>query len=986
MIVVIQPGDCISSLAAEYGLPWKVIWEHPNNAQLKALRKTPNVLAVGDQVFVPQVEPPKEDRETRRRHNFVLKDTPARLRMVFSVEGEPRAGEQCTVEVDGVVTKTTLDGEGLLDAYINPKAKSATIWLENRPKPLQVQLGALEPKDTLKGVQQRLSNLGFPVGEPDGKFGPKTHGALLRFQKQQGLEPLGQADAATIARLDAVHEAEAKLFKSSKGASKTGAAKSSQTVTVVRGAHGVFPAYLPGETQLFCGDGYEDRPEGERLDLLQAEYQAQDNDAPYGRRQVKDSDAKHLHNDPLWLPYLLMGNVHFIAPEQFCVEAPAIRARLLREGELLISQMESDLDLFEDTCTGFWMSLGEVVGQAAEIPADIVALARRTQAEVKPRADTIVRDYCALHARLLKVYGSLSGDISYRTLYNVGCGYQQIRTEVVALNKRIRGVQKQIEAGWDINVGVAKWVDATAWGALDIITDGISMFNPAYGLGYKVGILFIKHTARTGGNYSAKDFAKDKKTWDRIKASFDKGEFKNDVKALISAAARNLFKRGKVPKIGKFGGKAFGGQSDYAEAAIEFAVGILVDVFWFYAWEKDDLVEEMKENLKRTPEAWEIKEMEGLYWDKWITDQAWAAMGKVIEAAWGNDAKFGAESHIKNMARGICAKIMSTFVGHYQKQFEKIYTKTDMPPSSWDVAKCALYPALQDTVVQLPAIFATALANKYISGRVEAATQGVDSQSTWTGASALRDRWLDKATRPDGERRSDLENREDGVWKDKPDVTRRWDEHEARLEGRPIKREDRQNPTIAPAPAPVRPPNEEIMNPGPKLNVVEPGDVPVTPPAPKQLAAGEQQPEPKLLTAGEQKPEPKLLTAGEQKPEPKQLTAGEQKPEPKLLTAGEPQPERKMLTAGEQKPEPKLLTAGEQKPEPKLLGSGKDRAIIYLPVTQEPKLLLAKNPTEKKTAPKRNPRAPNQDQIRAANQEALKRKQTSIRATARNRP
>ena len=211
MIVVAQRGDCLSSIAAEHGFDWETVWNHPSNAQLKAARKDPNVLAVGDQVFVPEKEPPGFSGETRRRHSFVLKGTPARLRMVFQVEGEPRANEPYTLEVDGEVTEGTLDGDGLLDVRIAPTARQARIWLEGRDEPLDLALGGLEPKDTLAGVQQRLNNLGFFCGEADGQFGPRTHGALLRFQRREKLDLTGQCDAGTVARLEALHGAQQRM-------------------------------------------------------------------------------------------------------------------------------------------------------------------------------------------------------------------------------------------------------------------------------------------------------------------------------------------------------------------------------------------------------------------------------------------------------------------------------------------------------------------------------------------------------------------------------------------------------------------------------------------------------------------------------------------------------------------------------------------------------------------------------------------------------
>jgi hypothetical protein len=58
------------------------------------------------------------------------------------------------------------------------------------------------------GVQQRLLYLSdknsapeLSPGKPDGKFGDETKGALIAFQKQQGLSQTGQVDSSSIAKL-----------------------------------------------------------------------------------------------------------------------------------------------------------------------------------------------------------------------------------------------------------------------------------------------------------------------------------------------------------------------------------------------------------------------------------------------------------------------------------------------------------------------------------------------------------------------------------------------------------------------------------------------------------------------------------------------------------------------------------------------------------------------------------------------------------------
>ena len=44
----------------------------------------------------------------------------------------------------------------------------------------------------VRAVQERLAELGYDVGEPDGRFGGRTSYAIMAFQKIEGLEPHGR--------------------------------------------------------------------------------------------------------------------------------------------------------------------------------------------------------------------------------------------------------------------------------------------------------------------------------------------------------------------------------------------------------------------------------------------------------------------------------------------------------------------------------------------------------------------------------------------------------------------------------------------------------------------------------------------------------------------------------------------------------------------------------------------------------------------------
>lgn len=56
--------------------------------------------------------------------------------------------------------------------------------------------------DELLAIQTQLKDLGYDPGEPDGRLGPATRGAVSRFQADQGLIPDGHLDQTVVDRLN----------------------------------------------------------------------------------------------------------------------------------------------------------------------------------------------------------------------------------------------------------------------------------------------------------------------------------------------------------------------------------------------------------------------------------------------------------------------------------------------------------------------------------------------------------------------------------------------------------------------------------------------------------------------------------------------------------------------------------------------------------------------------------------------------------------
>jgi len=204
----VEQGECISSIAFEYGFFPDTIWNDPANAGLRRDRQNGNVLCPGDVVTIPALRVRKESCATNAVHCFVRKGVPEILRLVLlDRENQPRAKISYVLTIDGVVCEGFTDGRGELRQPIPPNAMKGTLLIrdEREEEEVELLLGWVDPVTEVSGIQARLSNLGFNCGPVDGNLGPRTQSAIAQFQRQNDLQPSGEPDEATRKLLRDLH-------------------------------------------------------------------------------------------------------------------------------------------------------------------------------------------------------------------------------------------------------------------------------------------------------------------------------------------------------------------------------------------------------------------------------------------------------------------------------------------------------------------------------------------------------------------------------------------------------------------------------------------------------------------------------------------------------------------------------------------------------------------------------------------------------------
>lgn len=207
--MVIQ-GDHISKIAKENGFPdYHTIWDHPNNADLKKQRDNPNVLNPGDMLFIPDKEQKEESGNTEKRHTFVVKREPLKLRLVLEdMYEKPVANAQKALLVESDVDQQNTDGKGHIERDIPRDAQDSTLVIRGEPShfadiPIPVKIGSLDTVDTFAGQLARLNNLGYFPG--DGSDEDAFESAVEEFQCDNHLVVDGICGPKTQAKLKEVH-------------------------------------------------------------------------------------------------------------------------------------------------------------------------------------------------------------------------------------------------------------------------------------------------------------------------------------------------------------------------------------------------------------------------------------------------------------------------------------------------------------------------------------------------------------------------------------------------------------------------------------------------------------------------------------------------------------------------------------------------------------------------------------------------------------
>jgi LysM repeat protein len=211
MIHTVKQGEYLSKIAKQYGFAdYKVIWNHPKNAEFKKKRKNPNILYAGDELFVPVKEGKDLSGATEQKHRFKVMRSPLKLRLVLKDIGyKPLANTKCVLHVDGEQFELTSDAKGLVEYAIRSTAEQARLQVDDPNSPIDLEvpihIGHLDPVDTEPGQKARLNNLGYNAGPLDKEDEALFKSAVEEFQCDQKLTVDGKCGPKTQDKLQEAH-------------------------------------------------------------------------------------------------------------------------------------------------------------------------------------------------------------------------------------------------------------------------------------------------------------------------------------------------------------------------------------------------------------------------------------------------------------------------------------------------------------------------------------------------------------------------------------------------------------------------------------------------------------------------------------------------------------------------------------------------------------------------------------------------------------
>ncbi len=202
----VAKGEWIGGIAASHGhVAWQDLWKHGKNSKLRK-RRDPNLLVENDRVYVPPVDKKKSSAAAGSSHRFVRQRQPDKLILRFVEVGvyiDLFGAIPYTIELGSKKVTGKIEAEGAeVEVPLELAVEEGVLWLGKLRCRLDV--GGLDPRNRLSGVQARIRNLGWDAGPVDNLNGPKTKRGVRNFQRFYAIKIDGRVGGQTRTKLKEV--------------------------------------------------------------------------------------------------------------------------------------------------------------------------------------------------------------------------------------------------------------------------------------------------------------------------------------------------------------------------------------------------------------------------------------------------------------------------------------------------------------------------------------------------------------------------------------------------------------------------------------------------------------------------------------------------------------------------------------------------------------------------------------------------------------
>ncbi len=158
---VIRQGDFLESLAYQFGFDADTVWNDPKNADLRQLRTNPNILYPTDVLYIPsQSGPPQMTTLATGSTNSFVANSPS-VPITISFSDTAFASQSYSIQELPDLTGLATDASGTATFSAPVTLSTATISFADSGTTFAIDIGTLDPIDTLSGISQRLQHLGF---------------------------------------------------------------------------------------------------------------------------------------------------------------------------------------------------------------------------------------------------------------------------------------------------------------------------------------------------------------------------------------------------------------------------------------------------------------------------------------------------------------------------------------------------------------------------------------------------------------------------------------------------------------------------------------------------------------------------------------------------------------------------------------------------------------------------------------------------------